>query len=89
MSDAVHANLEDLRRLQKAGDVAVQEVNDSLKKLQRTVERADWTDSASRNFDTQLNSATASVRQTTQRLSELKPILNRDIQALQEYLRRR
>jgi uncharacterized phage infection (PIP) family protein YhgE len=89
MSDAVHANLEDLRRLQKAVDVAVQEVNDSLKKLQRTVARADWTDSASRSFDTQLNAATASVRQTTQRLSELKPILNREIQALQEYLRRR
>ncbi len=35
MSQSVHANPEDLRRLQKAVDTAQAEVSDALKKLQR------------------------------------------------------
>ena len=89
MAESVHANLEDLRRLQKAVDTAEQEVMDALKKVQRALDRADWRDSARQDFESKLKTATSSVRQTTQRLTELKPILTKELQALQDYLRRR
>lgn len=89
MTDSVHANLDDLKRLKRAVDVASQDVNDALKKLQKSLDRADWRDSARRSFEDKLNSAMTSVRQTTTRLSELQPILNKEIQALEQYLRQR
>jgi len=88
MSGGVHANPDDLRRLQKAVDAAEQEVTQALRKLQRALQSADWKDAARTNFEQQLNQATSSVRQTTQRLSALKPILAKEIAALDQYLRR-
>lgn len=88
MSQPVHANPEDLRRLQKAVDTAQVEVNDALKKLKRVFASADWKDAARSDFEGKLNGAMASVRQTTQRLDELKPVLTKEIGALQSYLGR-
>jgi peptidoglycan hydrolase CwlO-like protein len=88
VSQSVHANPEDLRRLQKAVDTAQAEVSDALKKLQRAFASADWKDAARNDFEAKLNSATASVRQTTQRLDELKPVLAKEVSALQSYLGR-
>jgi predicted RNA binding protein with dsRBD fold (UPF0201 family) len=87
VSGEVHANLEDLRRLQKAVDTAENEVTDAIRKLHRVLQQTDWKDSARRNFEEQLTQATSSVRQTTQRMSALKPILTKEISHLETYLR--
>lgn len=89
MADSVHANLDDLRRIQKAVDSAMVEVDQALKKVAREVDRADWKDANRRDFEEKLKAATSAVKQTTERMAELKPILSREIQALQTYLQRR
>ena len=88
MSDRVHANPDDLRRLQKAVDAAQQEINEALKKLQQALNNADWHDSARDAFENQLKSASSSVKVTTTKLAELTPILSRHIRALQDFLQR-
>lgn len=82
----VHANLEDLKRLQKAVDTAEQEVDQALKKLRRALDRADWKDKNRQDFEGKLQAASSSVKTTVRQLAELKPILSREISALQTYL---
>lgn len=86
MSGQAHANLDDLKRLQKDVTKCVEEINQSLKTLNRSLERADWRDEARTKFADKLKDATSNAARTADRLNELQPILTKTIGALQRYL---
>lgn len=88
MADTVHANLDHLERLKRAIGESEKEVQEALKKLQRTLDQTDWHDSARTAFEAQLKNATSSVGQTTQKINALTPILTKEIDALKRFLGR-
>lgn len=88
MADAVHADLAHLERLKRAIGESEKEVQEALKKLQRALDQTDWRDSARTAFEAKLKDATASVGQTTQKIRDLNPVLQKEIDALKKYLGR-
>jgi ABC-type transporter Mla subunit MlaD len=88
MADTVHANLDHLDRLKRAIGDSEKEIQEALKKLQRTLDQTDWRDSQRTAFEAQLKQAASSVGQTTKKIEELNPILQREIDALKKYLGR-
>ena len=87
MNGQAHANLEDLKRLQKEVTTCVDEIGQALKKLQRALDRADWRDQARTSFEQKLKEATSNASRTAERLNELQPILTKKTAELQQYLR--
>lgn len=83
-----HANLEDLRRLQQSVRRAQEQIEQTIKTLQRDLNGADWKDSARRDFEAKLKEASSALHQSNSRLGELTPILTRKISELSTYLRR-
>jgi uncharacterized protein YukE len=83
-----HANLEDLRRLQRSVKGTQERIDQAMKSLQKDLNRADWQDAARRDFESKLNEAASALRQTNNRLGELSPILSRKITQLSTYLGR-
>ena len=88
MADVVHANPEHLQRLQRAIEQARREIEEALKKLQRALDQADWKDPRRDEFETKMKEASSTVSRTTSKLDELRPILSREIDALNRYLQR-
>lgn len=88
MSKAI-ANLDDLRRVQRAVRTSEENVKDALDQLKRELGRADWKDDRRRDFEAKLNEATSSVNRAAQQLSHLTPIIDRAIKDLSAYLQRR
>jgi hypothetical protein len=88
MANTAHANLDDLRRLQRAVQRAQEDIDQAMKVLQKELNRADWNDSVRRDFESKLQEAAGAVRQTNTRLGELSPILNRHVNKLGSYLGR-
>lgn len=88
MADTVHADLAQLERLKRAIGESEKEIQEALKKLKRTLDQTDWRDSARAAFEAQLTTATSSVGQTTQKIRDLTPILQKEIDALKKYLGR-
>lgn len=89
MTGQVHANLEHLKQLQRAVGTAEEEIGEAIRKLNRALDRTDWHDSARADFESKLSAAGSSVKRTTEQIVELKPILRREIAALEQYLRNR
>jgi uncharacterized protein YukE len=87
MSGQVHANPDDLKRLQKDVSKCVEEINTALKSLHRSLDRADWKDQARTSFEQKLKEATSNASRTGDKLNELQPILTKKISELQQYLR--
>ncbi len=87
MSDNVHANLEDLRKLRRAIERAQGEVKDALTKVSRSMTSADWKDRARQDFEAKLGDATSAGRAVDTALDQLKPILDRKIHDLESFLR--
>ena len=86
MSGQAHANLEDLKRLQSAVGTCVTDIEQALKTLQRTLDRADWQDSARNQFESKLKDATSQASRTASNLKDLEPILSKKIADLKQYL---
>lgn len=84
----VHANLDDLRRLQRSVGNAQRDIETAIKTLQRQLNSTDWNDSARRDFESKLKEAVSAVRQTNTRIAELNPILNKKISVLSQFLGR-
>lgn len=84
----VHANLDDLRRLQRSVANAQRDIETAIKTLQRQLNSTDWNDSARRDFESKLKEAVSAVRQTNTRIAELNPILNKKISVLSQFLGR-
>lgn len=87
MADNVHANLDDLRRLRKAVDQTQKDIQDALKKLSGALNSADWKDRARQDFESRLQTAQGSARAIDAKLNELKPILDRKVRDLENFLR--
>ena len=83
----VHANPDDLKRLQKDVNKCVEQIQTALKDLNRSLDRADWRDQARTAFEGTLKEATSNASRTADRLKDLQPILTRHLSALQQYLR--
>jgi hypothetical protein len=84
---SIHADRDDLKRLQRSVTTAQEEIDQAVKKLTKALQSADWDDQARRTFESKLNEAVRGVQQTKQRLGELNPILTRKIAELDAYLR--
>ena len=88
MSSSAHANIDDLKRLQREVGKCVEEIERALATLNRSLDRADWRDQARTSFEQTLREATSQASRTAVRLNDLKPILARSIKDLQQYLGR-
>ena len=87
MSKAI-ANVDDLKRLQRAARKAEEDIQQAIKQLNKELARADWHDDRRRDFESKLKDATSAVQRTTRQLQALQPILQRAISDLSNYLKR-
>ena len=87
MSKAI-ANIDDLKRMQRAVRKAEEDIQQAIKQLNKEFSSADWHDDRRRDFESKLKDATSNVQRATQRLQELQPILQKAVSDLTAYLRR-
>ena len=87
MTGRVHANPEDLRRLRRAIDEAQRQINDAVRKMNSALARADWEDSARRNFEQQFAATTSTLKRFDAAANQLKPVLDRKARELEAFLR--
>ena len=87
MSGRVHANPEDLKQLRRAVDRSQQDIKEAVSNLRRALEKCDWQDPVRRQFEDRVNELTQNLGKFDQGASELKPILDRKVRDLEQYLR--
>jgi DNA repair ATPase RecN len=87
MSGRVHANPEDLKQLRGAVDRSQRDIKEAVSNLRRALEKCDWQDPVRRQFEDRVNELTQTLGKFDQGASELKPILDRKVRDLEQYLR--